>query len=50
MEWNDQWTKTGAAVGEDGNNKLFVEMIGYSGWDQHWSYQQNKKSEIRDDD
>ena len=52
MEWNEMINgqKTGAAVGGDGNDKLFVEMIGYSGWDQHWSYQQNKKSEIRDDD
>ena len=42
MESNNQWTKTDAAVGGDGNTELFVEMIGYSGWDQHWSYQQKQ--------
>ena len=45
MEWNGmEWSmdKTDAAVGGDGNTELFVEMIGYSGWDQHWSYQQKQ--------
>ena len=45
---NVNWAKTDAAVGGD-ENTLFAEMIGYSGWDQHWSYQQNKnqkKSEM----
>ena len=38
---NDNWKRTDAAVGGDENAELFVEMVGYSGWDQHWSYQQN---------
>ena len=37
----DNWKRTDAAVGGDENAELFVEMMGYSGWDQHWSYQQN---------
>ncbi len=42
MELNNQRTKTDAAEGGDRDTELFVEMIGYSGRDLHWSYQQNK--------
>ena len=39
--WGNE-TKTDAAEGGDRDAELFVEMIGYSGRDLHWSYQQNK--------